>query len=83
VQAKAQTPEHKEVHRRHRSVEHKLGELARWHRRRGARYWGRCRALLQRLLSALVVNVKRVVHLVQMLLPDRGGGGAVRAAGVG
>ena len=82
VQAKMQTPASAAVRRRHRSVEHKLGELVRWHGCRRARYWGRWRVLLQGILTALVVNVKRVVRLVQRLVPDRGGGAGVRAGWV-
>jgi len=83
VQAKMQTPAYTEVRRRHRAVEHKLGELVRWHGCRRARYWGRGRVLVQGLLTALVVNVKRVVRLVPTLVPDWGSGGTVRAAWAG
>jgi len=64
ARAKAQTPRHREVRRQHRRVERKLGELVRWHRGRRARYRGRPRVLVQGLLTALVVNVKRVVRLL-------------------
>jgi transposase len=83
VRAKAQTPEYVAVRKQHRAVERKLGEMARWHRCRRARYWGKGRVLLQGLLTALVVNVKRMAGLVRTLVPDKGGGGAVRADWVG
>jgi transposase len=83
AQAKAQTAAYAEVRRRHGAIERKLGEMARWHRCRRARYWGRGRVLLQGVLTALVVNVKRMVTLVRTLVPDPGGGGMVRAGAVG
>jgi transposase len=84
ARAKAQTPEYAEVRRRHRSIiERKLGEMVRWHRCRRARYWGRGRVLLQSLLTGLVVNIKRIAALLRTLVPDTGGGGAVRAGWVG
>jgi transposase len=83
AQAKTQTPAYAEVRRRHRVIEHKLGEMVRWHRCRRARYWGRGRVLLQGLLTGMVVNVKRMVRLARTLVPDPGGGGAVRAGWVG
>jgi transposase len=83
AQAQAQTPAYAEVRRRHRAIERKLGEMVRWHRCRRARYWGRGRVLLQGIMTALVVNTKRVVALAQTLVPDPGGGGTVRAGWVG
>jgi transposase len=62
VRAKAQTPAYREIRRQHRSIERKLGELVRWHALRRARYRGTPRLLIQSLLTALVVNIKRVVH---------------------
>jgi IS5 family transposase len=62
VRAKAQTPAYREIRRQHQGVERKLGEMVRWHRARRARYRGRTRMLLQSLLTALVVNIKCVVH---------------------
>jgi transposase len=62
ARAKAQTPEFQEKRRCHWRVERKLGELVRWHRGRLARYRGCCKVLIQELLTALVVNVKCVVH---------------------
>ena len=62
IRAKAQTPEYQQKRRWHRRVEHKLGEMVRWHRGRFARYRGRAKVLIQELMTGLVVNVKRVVH---------------------
>jgi IS5 family transposase len=62
IEAKAQTPAYQEIRRQHRRIERKLGELVRWHGLRRARYRGRMRVLLQSLLTALVVNIKCVVH---------------------
>jgi len=64
ARAKARTPAHQEIRRQHWRVERKLGEMVRWHRARRARYRGRERVLIQALLTGLVVNIKRVVHLL-------------------
>jgi transposase len=78
ARAKAQTPEFARVRREHPKIERKLGELVRWHRARRARYWGRSKVLLQALLTALVVNVKRMAHLVSAV-PRAVAGETVRA----
>jgi IS5 family transposase len=62
---KAKTPRYQEVRRQHPRVERKLGELVRWHGARWARYRGRAKVLIQGLLTGLVVNVKRLVKLVE------------------
>lgn len=82
AKAKAQTPEYAEVRREHPAIERKLSELARRHDMRHARYRGQERVLRQGLLTALVVNLKRVVrllwdHVVQALGPP--GAQTVRA----
>lgn len=64
AQARAQTDEYQEVRRLHPKIERKHAEVIRWHSGRRLRYWGRTRALLQAWLSALVVNCKRIVHLL-------------------
>jgi transposase len=83
ARAKAQTPTYVAVRQQHRAIERKLGEMVRWHRCRRARYWGRSRVMLQSLLTAVVVNVKRMARWMRTLVPDKGGGGAVRAGWVG
>jgi transposase len=74
---KAQTPRYQEVRQQHARVERKLGELARWHDARRARYRGRAKVLIQGLLSGLVVNVKRLLKLVAV--PAGPSAGTVRA----
>jgi transposase len=64
VHAKAQTAEYQETRRTHPKIERKLGELARHHQARRACYRGRQKVLGQALLTALVVNVKRMVNLL-------------------
>lgn len=64
ARAKAQTPEHQAARRQHWRIERKLGEMVRWHGARRARYRGRWKVLLQGLMTAVVVNVKRVVKLL-------------------
>ena len=64
VATKSETASYAEVRREHPKVERKLGELVRHHGLRWARYRGRAKVLVQGLLTALVVNVKRMVKLL-------------------
>lgn len=64
ARAKAQTPAYTEVRRTHRAIERKIADVVRWHGGRRMRYRGRRRGLIQYLLTAVVVNVKRMVHLL-------------------
>jgi transposase len=64
VAAKAATPEYVQTRREHPQIERKLGELARHQAARRARYRGLGKVLGQALLTALVVNVKRIVKLL-------------------
>jgi transposase len=66
AQAKARTPEYAQVRQEHPAIERKLSELVRRHDMRHARYRGLPRVLRQGWLTALVVNLKR---LVRLLLP--------------
>ncbi len=61
---KAGTAEYRAVRREHPAVERKLSELVRRHGARRARYWGRARVRLQQLLTGWVVNIKRMVRLL-------------------
>ena len=54
-------------------IEHKFGELKKWHGLRIARYWGLGKIAIQCLISCIVVNCKRLVKLVwKEVLPFRG-----------
>jgi transposase len=64
ARARTKTPEFEAVRRDHRKVERKLGEMVRHHRSRRARYRGRPKVLVQQLMTALVVNVKRMVKIL-------------------
>ena len=64
ARAQAQTPEHQAARRQPWRIERKLGEMVRWHGARRARYRGRWKVLLQGLMTAVVVNVTRVVQLL-------------------
>jgi transposase len=64
AQAKAQTPAYAQVRREHPAIERKLAELVRRHEARHARYRGRWRVLFQSLMTGLVVNLKRIVRLL-------------------
>jgi transposase len=81
VREKAKTPRYKEVRAQHPKVERKLGELARWHDARRARYWGRAKVLMQALLTGFVVDVKRLVKLAEGCVGPAGG--TVRAGCTG
>lgn len=59
---KAQTPEYEKVRKIHPKVERKLNEMVRWHDGRRARVRGHPQVLVQELLIATVVNIKRIVH---------------------
>jgi IS5 family transposase len=63
ARAKAQTAAYAEVRRQHPAIERKLAELVCRHNARHARYRGRDRVLRQGILTALVVNLKRLVRL--------------------
>ncbi len=64
ARAKALTPAYAAARRQHSRIERKLAEMVRQHALRRARYWGRARMQIQALLTALVVNIKRMVHLI-------------------
>jgi hypothetical protein len=79
AQAKAQTPEYAKVRKEHPAIERKLSELVRRHDLRHARYRGLAKVLRQALLTALTVNLKRLVKL-RPPVPDPKRTGTVRAA---
>ena len=64
VHDKATTPAYAATRREHPKVERKLGEMARHHGARRACFRGLGRVLGQALLTALVVNVKRMLKLL-------------------
>jgi transposase len=70
---KAKTPRYQEVRSQHPRVERKLGELVRWHDARHARYRGRVKVLTQALLTGFVVNVKRMLKLVEVCVGPAAG----------
>jgi transposase len=84
AQAKARTPEYAQTRRRHPAIERKLSELVNRHGVRRARYRGLLGVLRQGLLTAFVVNLKRMVRLLAErlvnALPPPEMTGTVRAA---
>ena len=52
------------VRQQHPKVERKLAEIIRYHQGRRTRYRGQWRVAIQYLMTALVVNVKRMVRLL-------------------
>jgi transposase len=71
AQQRAQTPTYKAIRREHPRIERKLAELIRWHDGRRVRYRGRLRVKIQYLLTAVVVNCKRIVKLLSLPLPPQ------------
>jgi transposase len=68
AQQRAQTAAYQEVRREHPRIERKLADLIRWHDGRRVRYRGRLRVKVQYLLTAVVVNCKRIVKLLSLPL---------------
>jgi Transposase DDE domain/Transposase domain (DUF772) len=64
AQQRAQTAAYRAVRREHPRIERKLAEMMRWHDGRRVRYRGRLRVKMQYLLTAAVVNCKRIVKLL-------------------
>ncbi len=64
VEEKAATPEYEATRREHPKVERRLGDMARHHNCRRACFRGLAKTLVQTLLTAMVVNVKRMVKLL-------------------
>lgn len=67
ARARAKTTQFEEVRRTHPAVERKLNEVLNHHGGRRARYWGRAKVHVQQLMTASVVNVKRMVTLLGQL----------------
>jgi hypothetical protein len=69
VQEKAKTPKYEQTRRVHPKIERKQNELVRRHSCRRECYRGKPKVLAQTLLTALVVNVKRIVNLLARSAP--------------
>jgi IS5 family transposase len=76
---KVGTEAYQETRKKHPKVERKLGEMARHHGHRRARYRGLPKVKIQAALTAFVVNVKRMVKLLAAKVVE--GAGTVRAEG--
>lgn len=79
VEEKAKTPEYAETRRTHPKIERKLGEMARHQNARRARYRGLSKAFIQAAMTAIVVNVKRMVKLLAQKTNEAASALAVRA----
>lgn len=79
VKEKVATPEYAATRREHPMIERKLGEMVRHHDNRHARYRGLGKVLCQSILTAVVVNVKRIVKLIAQKMSGPSGEIAVRA----
>ena len=60
----AKTEAYAQVRKQHPKVERKLAEIIRYHNARRTRYRGQWRVSIQYLMTALVVNVKRMIKLL-------------------
>jgi transposase len=69
VAAKAQTVEYQQTRRTHPKIERKLAEVVRHHDARRARFRSLPKVLVQTVLTALAVNVKRMVKLLSPPAP--------------
>jgi transposase len=65
VAEKAKTPQYEQTRREHPKIERKLGEMARHHGARRARYRGKAKVLAQAALTAISVNIKRMMKLLK------------------
>ena len=63
---RAQPAAYHAVRREHPRSERKLAELVRWHAGRRVRYRGRLKVKIQYVLTAIVVNCKRMVKLLSL-----------------
>lgn len=79
VQEKAATPAYQETRRTHAKIERKLGEVVRHHGARRTSFRGLAKVLTQAVLTALAVNVKRMVKLLTPTALPRAERGTVRA----
>ena len=79
VHDKAQTPEYRDTRRTHPKIERKLSEVVRHHGARRASFRGLAKVLTQAVMTALAVNVKRMVKLLNTTMLPRLAGGTVRA----
>lgn len=60
----ARSEQYAEVRRRHPAIERKLCEMVHHHGSRWARYRGRARVKIQQLMTAMAVNIKRMIKLL-------------------
>jgi hypothetical protein len=65
AKAKAQTPEYAKTRKEHPRIERKLADLTRNHGARRAVYRGLWKVRIQAFMTAMVVNVKRMIRLKQ------------------
>jgi transposase len=71
MEAKSKTPEFEATRRSHPKIERKLNEMVRHHRARRTAYRGLAKVRSQGVLTALVVNAKRMVKLLLPSVPTR------------
>lgn len=69
MRAKAETDEYAAVRGEHPKIERKLSELVRRHGARRTRYRGLAKVLCGHLMTATVVNIKRIVNMLHAPIP--------------
>ena len=79
VEAKAKTTEYQQTRKMHPKIERKLSEVVRRHGARRAHFRGLTKVITQVALTAMAVNVKRMVKLLAQKVKDAAAAVAVRA----
>jgi IS5 family transposase len=64
VRERAETAAFAEIRREHPAIERKLNELVNQHGGRRAKYWGLEKVRMQQLMTATVVDIKRIIKLI-------------------
>lgn len=61
-----ENPERKEALKKRPIIERRFGAAKKWHGLGRARYWGKAKVAIQAIMTFLVMNVKRMVKLLQI-----------------
>jgi IS5 family transposase len=67
-----ENPERKEALKKRSLIERRFGGAKKWHGLGRARYWGRAKVAIQALMTFLVMNVKRMVKLLEIKVQKGG-----------
>jgi IS5 family transposase len=67
-----ENPERKEALKKRPLIERRFGGAKKWHGLGRARYWGKAKVAIQALMTFLVMNVKRIVKLLEIKVQKGG-----------